>query len=649
MRQSMSEALSEIMHTVADTEDIEAALLFGSYARGTASSTSDVDVIFLLRRDRSPHHRLYKRVTVKGVDLDVNLVSASDLYRLLAYPSWQYRFTDARLISVLDEQRAEAIAWLDRTQAWVESSQARTRRIRILRDGVLRLTGRAERIDPRQRGARAFHHALALERSLFMLCELADVFPFIDSNPLETLARRDAVVGAPAEWPLPPGRVGTDEATRAESWKKLRAFLRCSMTAVPGFVDAASDGRDSDDVALALPMAHLINASLDRLCVDRGWSEAPACRWISEALARSSNAQAMRETRLTLWRIIGRGPVVGERRTGKRHEEYDSVRRRLKVIVPTGGCRLPRCTFCRLPELARKSAQIDLTRVVSQRDESLREVAIYTDGSFFDDRELSDADRLSVADHIRGLGVASVVVESLPQLATFDKVARFFDRLKDGTRLTVSVGIQTFDDVVRRVILGTPTTRAAIEQFFEVRARLGFAIRVFLLYGKPLLTLYEDENDVRQSVQELSERLGDGDTVTVNYLNVVSGTQVEVLERAGFYYRRDLCRFRMFVQELTAAGHKFRVAPGCVVVRTCSERPLAEGGVCTNCLEWLTAAENGTYPEAQACLRQRDFAFELPWSVFGDAEDRCQFVLNALQIQRTPTSSTAHIGTGLKE
>jgi len=273
--------------------------------------------------------------------------------------------------------------------------------------------------------------------------------------------------------------------------------------------------------------------------------------------------------------------------------------------------------------------------LISGRGEDLREVAIYTDGSFFDDREVSNETRLRIADRLRRLEVASAVVESLPQFATLDKVARFLDHLGNRVRLTVSVGIQTTDRVLRRVVLGTPTTEAAIDKFFNLRLRLGFAIRVFLLYGKPLLTIDEDENDVTRSVQDLSEELGTGDTVTVNYLNVVRDTQVDRLERAGLYQRKDICRFRVFVQELAAQGHGFRIAPGCIAVRTCSERDLADGRVCSNCLEWLTMAETGRVSRGQRCSERPGFDFELPWRIFGDVEDRCKFVSRVFGQDRT--------------
>src|SRR6266480_1402446 len=127
---------------------------------------------------------------VDDVDLDLNLVSTSDVGRLVALPSWQYRFMDARLISIREEARTAAIAWLNRIRVWVESCVARDRRIAAFRDQVHRLIVRAEEIDGGNPGARAFYYALALERSLFMMCELSAAVPFSELNPLETLAQR---------------------------------------------------------------------------------------------------------------------------------------------------------------------------------------------------------------------------------------------------------------------------------------------------------------------------------------------------------------------------------------------------------------------------------------------------------------------------
>ena len=140
-----------------------------------------------------------------------------------------------------------------------------------------------------------------------------------------------------------------------------------------------------------------------------------------------------------------------------------------------------------------------------------------------------------------------------------------------------------------------------------------------------------------RSVKDLTTHLGDGDTITLNFLNVVRDTQVDLLERAGLYHKWDMCRFREFVQRLSTVGHRFQILPGCIAVRTCSERDLADGHVCSNCLKWLTLTETQIkYTGRIKCSELPGFNLELPWGIFSDFEDRCRFVQSQLHLGATP-------------
>ena len=185
--------------------------------------------------------------------------------------------------------------------------------------------------------------------------------------------------------------------------------------------------------------------------------------------------------------------------------------------------------------------------------------------------------------------------------------------------------------ILRKTLLSTPTSSTSIDKFFRLRQELDFDVRVFLLYGKPLLTVDEDETDILQSINILANVLNAEDVVTINYLNVVADTQIDVLERAGLYRRFDLCRFRRFVQSAaTASSKSLRILPGCVAVRTCTERDLDDGEICTKCETWLIATEQlltvGTLP----CARPTELSFGLPWTVLGDIANRCVFVRSRL-------------------
>ena len=146
-------------------------------------------------------------------------------------------------------------------------------------------------------------------------------------------------------------------------------------------------------------------------------------------------------------------------------------------------------------------------------------------------------------------------------------------------------------------------------------------------------------------MKDLTTHLGDGDTITLNFLNVVRDTQVDLLERAGLYHKWDMCRFREFVQRLSTVGHRFQILPGCIAVRTCSERDLADGHVCSSCLKWLTLTETQMKHTGQIkCSELPRFDLELPWGIFSDFEDRCQFVQSRLPLAATPYLKPIPVG-----
>ena len=47
--------------------------------------------------------------------------------------------------------------------------------------------------------------------------------------------------------------------------------------------------------------------------------------------------------------------------SGTRYIHYEKETARLKVIMPTGGCRVPTCNFCMLPYLARSKSDVEET------------------------------------------------------------------------------------------------------------------------------------------------------------------------------------------------------------------------------------------------------------------------------------------------
>lgn len=611
-------------------ESVAAVLVFGSQARGTASARSDLDVIFLLSAPRKSEHDVYHRARFDDIDFDVNLITVDEANVLLQIPSWQYRFYDTKQWCVSGDIDASVQHWIDTIRSWVDSSAARAHRIGFLHEKIRRLRSRLQDTPSANEAARSFFAAVALERVLLLLCELAGSLPFAHRNPVATLLKFDP------EWALAevrrmvdPGNRSRDELAPEWFWSGLKSSLKGGAAHSQSFKAAVASGIDTGDAALSQPIEVLMEefASAQPEAVSDWDRTIRIDEWLDRALRSGADHDSNSHGQLGLGALIARSPPDAARRTGSRFVEHDPIRRRLKVILPTGGCRIPHCTFCRLPELANQQARFATLELHPGDYLGISEVAVYTDGSFFDDREVGASDRLEVAEFVRSIGAQRFVVESLPQFVTAEKIAPIRSKLQDNTQIMVSTGIQSMNPDIRKLLLGTPTSSAAIERLLTLSRQYAFDIRAFLLYGKPLLTLEEDESDIRASVAMLSTRLGARDIITINYLNVVEGTQISALETEGLYRRFDICRFRRLIRSLASSDPRSpTVLPGCVAVRTCSERALSDGQVCSNCEQWLVAKERLLDASELPCERTHCLDLTLPWGVFGDLANRRDFV-----------------------
>lgn len=151
-----------------------------------------------------------------------------------------------------------------------------------------------------------------------------------------------------------------------------------------------------------------------------------------------------------------------------RFAHFDESKKRLKIILPTGGCRTATCSFCCLPYMASaKPLDLTLTQVLfPYLRNDIEEIAIYCDGSFFDNRELTRQDREEIAKAISTSKVKKVIVESLPRFISCEVIEQFLYSLNSTVEFTLSVGLQSSSEKVRRFSIGTPINQNEIMRIF---------------------------------------------------------------------------------------------------------------------------------------------------------------------------------------
>jgi radical SAM enzyme (TIGR01210 family) len=623
-------ALRQVLLEVTRTEELSAALVFGSWARSSGAPVSDLDLILLLRQPRSERFLRYNAWLQGEVHVDLNLLTVQEANALLSEFRWQYRFAD---VVIADYQRPvpeETARWLRIVGQWVRSPAAgRYRQCRIAEviEAVLVALAKA----PLEFKGYREHLLAELLCLCFMLTtECGGSLPFALGNPIETALRHK---GCTAYKPRPSDFItslsGAGVAHLRQKWLALKEALSRGRRVLATVRHELSEGADEAAVAASLTgsEANEISPRLARVYELSGLLDA----FGSGAEAWGQACMAARKGK-TNARAIDLPSLVPRRTTrvilsdAPRERVWSKDRRRLKVILPTGGCHVPGCSFCALPSLAPKSMSRDWSRMLRCRAASVNELVVYTDGSFFDDRELSELDREHIAGCVSRLGARRLIVESLPCFVTQQKIDRVIAALGPHAELRVGIGVQSSNTSIRRTILGTPISESELLTVFRLRSQSAFQLRVYLLFGKPLLTVEEDYNDVFRSVDDLAPFLGQGDVVTVNMLRVARGTAVAWLSRRNLYESGNLCVLRRLIAVMRQRDYTFEITPGCIGVRTCAPMESAGPTGCTVCRRSLKMAEVGRHVVDQKECHLGTGMAGLPWALFGPLERRCEFV-----------------------
>lgn len=219
--------------------------------------------------------------------------------------------------------------------------------------------------------------------------------------------------------------------------------------------------------------------------------------------------------------------------------ENGKILRRRVIILLTAGCSIPTCTMCpftnynlfqseKIPSSPAEQLENDFA-VTPPKDIDV--VSIYNDGSFFADSEISHSHRLQIADIINESGIPHVVVESLPQFLTTDRLEQFANALE--ARLTIGIGLQSADDFVRQVCVGTSFTRRQFETAVDVTRDLNVVVKPYVMIKPPFLNDADALSDVKLSSAYLNE-IGVGN-VTLCPTRIAPNTLVDRLHKAGAF------------------------------------------------------------------------------------------------------------------
>jgi radical SAM enzyme (TIGR01210 family) len=159
-------------------------------------------------------------------------------------------------------------------------------------------------------------------------------------------------------------------------------------------------------------------------------------------------------------------------------------------------------------------------------------LTVYHNGNFFADKELSDNVREYIYTRVANSNFKNLVVESLPQFITRNKLDKARAKLS-GKIMQVAIGLQSWDDDIREYAINSTCTK---DKFLEANALLkefGYSAQVFLMFKPPFLSVQESIDDLVNGVVKL-HKIGIDDPI-ICPMRVAKHTVVHALFNRGEY------------------------------------------------------------------------------------------------------------------
>ncbi len=455
---------------------VQLILLFGSAARDEAAS--DIDIVVVVEQDSGPLHK-YERLQLNGVKLDLNVVDAEWLARAILDLEQSYWLSES--YAVFFRSEVWLTRWMAAANNYWRTSAVKRRRTQFsdLIASYASISRCAFRL-----GLKRVSQFAAHEAARAYVCDLMDQ----DGAPTHShrLVAKSLQQGGLKKVPQHiRGHLekclyrGVNSIEKyLELRKRLSTFKRATSTLkLLGLHSVHSHSMAAAVLSELLPSrgtefeALLSCSDLEEVLP----SECPS--QLTEALAYTVQPVSTKSQRMQELSVPVLGNVDGARWVERTQD-------RVKIIVNTGGCKTPTCTFCSLPQYSRQLLRREPAEVVRSAL-ALHEVSglsLYNDGNFFNDAEISLHDRSLICGAILERQVRSLTIESAPRFITERKV-REVQAWSGVAELVVAMGLQTTGSCTAARVLGRPDVDSIFSFAIDEVHAAGAAVRLYLLHG----------------------------------------------------------------------------------------------------------------------------------------------------------------------
>lgn len=178
------------------------------------------------------------------------------------------------------------------------------------------------------------------------------------------------------------------------------------------------------------------------------------------------------------------------------------------------------------------SKQAEQIKQISDKNEKIS-LKIFTSGSFFDDKELTEETRLKICNKINNFPcITECVVESRPEFISESCLRPIMNTLSNKT-FEVGIGLESSNKYVREILInkgfGLEQFKNAVHVLHQNKCR----VKTYLLLKPPFLS---EKIAIRDAIQSIKDVIALGtDSISVNPVNVQKYTLVDKLFNENRY------------------------------------------------------------------------------------------------------------------
>ena len=210
---------------------------------------------------------------------------------------------------------------------------------------------------------------------------------------------------------------------------------------------------------------------------------------------------------------------------------------RLSLTVSGRGCKSDTCVMCPLPSYRNTTFSNEIilqaiNREIESYKGNIDMLSLYTDGSYYDRRELDVELREAIEELVAINDISIFNIETLPSKFPEEEIVKTKERTK--ALLLINVGLQSSNSDIRKYCIGSPFTDSHLKRMIRIKTQHNIKLRGYLLFKPPFLSEHEAMLDLKKSIKYCVENKYD--IISINPCKVAKGTLLEYLYNKKYYF-----------------------------------------------------------------------------------------------------------------